>query len=198
MPGRLFDHLPARGDIAVIKSPRDKSDYIKRVIGLPGDTVQMKDGQLWLNGVPVRKERAPDIEIPVSPNSDCLSPIDGQYRVTGADGRAICRYPIFRETLPSGRSYLTIDLGDTPQDNTEPLVVPEGHVFLMGDNRDNSEDSRFDPLLGGLGMLPIENLVGRAEFTTHSLDGSTTLNPLTWPGSLRPGRYFVGLNKQVE
>jgi signal peptidase I len=194
MPGRIFDRLPERGDIAVIKSPRDKSDYIKRVVGLPGDTVQMRDGQLWLNGAPVTKVAVAPLEVPVTANSDCISPIDAQYRTTNAAGTLICRYPTYRETLPSGRSYLTMDLAETPQDNTEPMVVPEGHIFLMGDNRDNSEDSRFDPLLGGLGMLPIENLVGRAEFITFSLDGSTTLNPLTWLAAVRSGRYFINLD----
>ena len=198
IPGRLFGRLPERGDIAVIKSPRDKTDYIKRVIALPGDTVQMKDGQLWLNGVAVPKVPVAPIEVPVSANSDCISPIDAQTRTTNAAGALVCRYPTYRETLPGGRSYLTMDLAQTPQDNTEPMIVPEGHIFLMGDNRDNSEDSRFDPLLGGLGMLPIENLVGRAEFITFSLDGSTSFNPLTWLSAVRPGRYFINLNTKVE
>jgi signal peptidase I len=198
MKGRLFGSLPERGDIAVIKSPRDKADYIKRVIGLPGDTVQMKDGQLWLNGSPVSKVPVAPIEIPISPNSSCDTPIDAQFRTTNAAGVAVCRYPTYRETLPSGRSYLTLDLGQLPQDNTEPMIVPEGHIFLMGDNRDNSEDSRFDPVIGGLGMLPIENLVGRAEFTTFSLDGSTSWNPVTWFTALRPDRWFINLRKQVE
>ncbi len=196
--GRLLGRLPDRGDIAVIKSPRDKSDYIKRVIALPGDTVQMRGGQLWLNGVAVPKVAVAPIEIPVSANSDCLSPIDAQYRTTNAAGVAVCRFPTYRETLPGGRSYLTMDLGQTPQDDTEPLIVPEGHIFLMGDNRDNSEDSRFDPLIGGLGMLPVENLVGRAEFITFSLDGSTDWNPATWFSALRPGRYFINLDTKTE
>ncbi|MFZ4688701.1 MAG: signal peptidase I [Polymorphobacter sp.] len=198
MSGRIMGRLPAHGDIAVIKSPRDKSDFIKRVIGLPGDTVQMRDGQLWLNGKPVSKVAVAPIEIPVSANSDCVSPIDAQYRTTSAAGVAVCRYPTYRETLADGRSYLTLDLAETPQDNTEPMIVPEGHIFLMGDNRDNSEDSRFDPLLGGLGMLPIENLVGRAEFITFSLDGSTDWNPLTWFTAVRSGRYFINLDSKPE
>ncbi|KPF58443.1 signal peptidase I [alpha proteobacterium AAP81b] len=197
MPGRLFGRLPARGDIAVVKSPIAKEDWIKRVIGLPGDTVQMKDGQLWLNGKAVPRQRVADTIMAVSPGSECSSPVDGQYRDVDAGGQPICRLPTWRETLPGGRSYLTLDLGDWPKDNTPPVVVPEGHVFLMGDNRDNSEDSRFDPLEGGLGVLPIEHLVGRAEFITHSLDGSASWNPLTWPGALRD-RYLIGLNKQVE
>jgi signal peptidase I len=192
-PGRLFGRLPARGDVAVIKSPRDKVDYIKRVIGLPGDTVQMKNGALWLNGVPVRRVRVADTQIPVSPNSDCLTPVDSQFRSVDAAGTAVCKLPTYRETMPGGRSYLTLDLAETPQDNTDALIVPAGHLFLMGDNRDNSEDSRFDPLIGGLGMLPIENLVGRAEFLTFSLDGSTEINPMTWWTSLRPDRFFKAL-----
>jgi signal peptidase I len=193
MGGRLLGSIPARGDIAVIKSPRDHVDFIKRVIGLPGDTVQMRDGALWLNGAPVTRERVEDTEIPVSANSDCMTIIDAQYRTVNDAGVAVCRFPTFRETLPGGRSYLTLDLGEMGQDNTAPAIVPEGHIFLMGDNRDNSQDSRFDVSRDGLGMLPIENLVGRAEFITFSLDGSTSWNPMTWIGALRK-RYFISLS----
>ena len=198
MAGRLFGRLPERGDIAVIKQPLDKVDYIKRVIALPGDTVQIKDGQVWLNVAAVPRVAVADTEIPVSANSDCTSPVDAQFRTTNAKGVLVCRFPTFRETMPGGRSYLTIDLGPTPQDNTDPIIVPEGHLFLMGDNRDNSEDSRFDPVMGGLGMLPIENLVGRAEFITFSLDGSTDWNPLTWLQAVRSGRYFINLDTRSQ
>jgi signal peptidase I len=197
MSGRLFGRYPDRGDIAVIKAPRDHEDYIKRVIGLPGDTVQMKNGQLWLNGVAVPKVAESPADIVVSPNTDCINQF-AEYRVVRADGSAICRYPRFRETLPNGRSYDVLDLGDTAQDNTAPEIVPEGHIFLMGDNRDNSEDSRFPAFVGGLGMLPIENLVGRAEFLTFSLDGSGTWNPLTWIAALRPHRAFTTLRPAVS
>jgi signal peptidase I len=154
----------------------------------------MKDGALWLNGVPVRREKVADTVIAVSPNSDCLTIIDAQYRGVDAAGNQVCRYPTYRETLPGGRSYLTLDIGEMPQDNTPPAIVPEGHVFLMGDNRDNSQDSRFDVSRGGLGMLPIENVVGRGEFITFSLDGSTDWNPITWLGAVRKDRYLIGLN----
>lgn len=193
MSGRILGRYPDRGDIAVIKAPRDHEDYIKRVIGLPGDTVQMRNGQLWLNGVAVPKVADGTTDIPVSANTDCIGQW-AQYRVATADGSAVCRYPRFRETLPNGRSYQVLDLAEVPQDNTAPEIVPEGHIFLMGDNRDNSEDSRFPVFMGGLAMLPIENLVGRAEFLTFSLDGSSEwLNPLSWVRALRPHRAFVSL-----
>ena len=193
MEGRILGRLPERGDVVVVKSPREHDDWIKRVVGLPGDTVQMKDGVLFLNGVAVPKVPETPADITVSANTDCVGQY-AQYRVTQPDGSAICRYPRFRETLPNGKSYDVLDLGETPQDNSAPVIVPENRLFLMGDNRDNSEDSRFSSLVGGLDLLPIENLVGRAEFLTFSLDGSTTLNPLTWFGAFRPGRAFVSLH----
>jgi signal peptidase I len=193
IPGRLFGQLPERGDVIVIKSPSDGADWIKRVIGLPGDTVEMRGGLLWLNGQPVPHSRLADIEIPVSPNTDCT--YLPQLRGTDAAGRPVCRFPASRETLPNGRSYTVIDLAPTPLDDRPPVTVPKGHLFLMGDNRDNSSDSRVPPEIGGLGLVPIENIVGRAEFTTFSLDGSATLNPLTWPGSLRGDRAFISLRK---
>ena len=193
MQGRLFGSLPRRGDIAVVKSPREKADWIKRVIGLPGDTVQMRGGTLWLNGKPVPKVPESPAELIVSPNTDCTGGIDAKYRVNRPDGTVVCRLPRFRETI-DGRSYDVLDLGQTPQDDTPALVVPEGHLFLMGDNRDNSEDSRFSTEVGGLGMLPIENLVGRAEFNTYSIDGSWTLDPRTWFGAFRGERAFTSLH----
>lgn len=192
MDGRLFGRLPERGDIVVVKAPLTRDDWIKRVIGLPGDTVQMKDGQLWLNGVAVPRVRVADTVMQVTPNSDCTGMVDVQYRVIRPDGGAECHLPTWQETLPGGRSYRTLDLAVLPQDNTEPVLVPEGQVFLMGDNRDNSEDSRFAAEIGGLGLLPVENIVGRAEFTTFSLDGSTSFNPISWVTALRD-RWFIGL-----
>ena len=194
MDGRLFGSLPERGDIAVIKAPRSHDDLIKRVIGLPGDTVEMRDGQLFLNGTAVPKVAEAPLDILVSANTDCIAPQTLQFRITRPDGVIVCRYPRFRETLPGGRNYDTLDLGETTQDNFGPAIVPEGHIFLMGDNRDNSEDSRFPAIIGGVGMLPVENIVGRAEFLTFSLDGSTTLNPLTWFGAFRSGRAFHTLH----
>ena len=191
--GRLFGSYPEHGDIVVIKSPSDGADWIKCVIGLPGDTVQMIDGALILNGKPVPRTRLADTEIVVTPNTDCLN--IPQFRATRADGVPVCRYPTWRETLASGRQYETLDLAETQNDNTQPVTIPDGFLFLMGDNRDNSADSRVPPEIGGLGIVPYENIVGRAEFTTFSLDGSQTLNPLTWPGALRGDRALLSLRK---
>ncbi|MFM5917098.1 MAG: signal peptidase I [Novosphingobium sp.] len=177
---RILASDPARGDVVVFKAPAHfEEDWIKRVIGLPGDTVQMKDGQLILNNVPVPKVRISDFEVAVSPNTRCYS---SQFMAKRADGSDVCRYPRFTETLPGGKSYDVLDLSNNPKDNTDPVVVPEGTVFLMGDNRDNSEDSRYpaDPA-GGIGLVPIDNLLGRATVMMWSTDGSAEwLKPWTW------------------
>ncbi len=180
IPGRLFATQPKRGDIAIFKAPPgNKVDYIKRVIGLPGDTVQMVDGTLRLNGKIVPKERVEDFVIAVSPNTDCLSP---EFEVTEKDGTVACHYPQYRETLPEGKSYTVLDLGYRPQDDTVPVVVPEGQLFMMGDNRDNSMDSRFPAMEGsGIGLVPQKNLVGKAAIMMWSTDGSANwFLPWTW------------------
>jgi signal peptidase I len=193
MKGRLFGKLPKRGDIVIVTPPGTRTDYIKRVIGLPGDTLRMVDGQLFINGQAVKRVReAPDM-IPVDINSPCGSSTDPalyDFRVQGPDGKPYCRVPIVRETLPGGRTYETVELGRSAEDNFGPVTVPAGHLWLMGDNRDDSADSRVPEWQGGLGgPVPWENIGGRAEFITFSLDGSTVWwNPLTWFEALRHGR----------
>ena len=185
IPGRILADQPERGDVVIFKAPPENdTDYIKRVIGLPGDTVQMIGGQLQLNGKPVPKVRLTDFEIAVSPNTDCLAL---QFRATGKDGAPVCRYPQYRETLPGGRSYAVLDVGAEPQDDTPAVVVPEGSVFLMGDNRDNSMDSRFPAVEGGgIGIVPQANLVGRAAIMMFSTDGSSSyVLPWTWFSAAR-------------
>jgi signal peptidase I len=194
--GRLFGRLPERGDVVIVTPPGAREDYIKRVIGLPGDTVEVRDGRLILNGQQVRREVRPDAMIPVDPNAPCGIEFIG-FQVEAADGKRYCRLPIVRETLPNGATYDTIDVGESPGDDYGPVRVPAKHVFLMGDNRDRSADSRFETGAGvnGLGgPVPWENIGGRAEFITFSLDGTTELlNPVSWFGALRPDRAGASL-----
>jgi signal peptidase I len=195
--GRLWGEMPERGDIVIVTPPGQSSDYIKRVIGLPGDTIEMIQGALYLNGRPVRREERPRTMIPVDANVPCQTDLRfDNFRVRGPDGRFYCRLPVFRETLPNGRSYDTIDVGYSDGDDFARITVPEGHVFLMGDNRDHSADSRFPIAAQGLGgPVPWENIGGRAEFVTFSLDGSSSYwNPISWFSALRGGRAGTSLH----
>ena len=201
MGGRVLGKMPERGDIVIVTPPGRNEDYIKRVIGLPGDTLRMVDGTLIINGKPVKREPRPAAMIAIDSNLPCGMPGgDGNllpYRTTGAGGRPYCRVPVVRETLPNGRSFDTVELGRSGEDDFLPVRVPPGHVWLMGDNRDDSADSRVAEIAGGLGgPVPWENIGGRAEFITFSLDGSTKLwNPLTWFEAFRSGRAGHSLRK---
>ena len=172
--GRIFGSDPKRGDVVVFKFPPNPSlDYIKRVIGLPGDRIQMRDGQLFINGEPVKREKVGQIDNPDI--TEMNRPVD-----------------VYRETLPNGVSYDTLDLSPNAiTDNTQEYVVPAGHFFMMGDNRDNSTDSRFPPP-SGVGFVPAENLVGRANIIFFSIaDGASPLEIWRWPTALRPSRFFT-------
>ena len=193
LPSRILANQPARGDVVIFKAPPGNDvDYIKRVIGLPGDTVQMIGGVLQINSKPVAKRKLDDFVIRVSANTNCISP---EFEATEADGAPSCHYPMFRETLPDdkgtgGKSYNVLDLGIRPQDDTAPVIVPKGHMFLMGDNRDNSLDSRFPAIEGGgIGLVPQDNLVGKAMIVMWSTDGSANwFLPWTWFTSARLNR----------
>ena len=198
VPGRLFGSLPARGDVVIVTPPGRSTDYIKRVIALPGDRLQVRDGVIWLNGQPVRRTARGEKMLPIDANTLCDPAHYAGRRVDTADG-AFCRLPIFRETLPNGRSYDTVDLGYSEVDDYGPITIPAGHVFLMGDNRDNSADSRLSAEVGGLGgAVPWENIGGRAEFVTFSLDGTAGLNPLSWWGAFRSGRAGTSLHPDEQ
>lgn len=212
MQGRLFGRLPERGDVVIVTPPGDNrkgEDWIKRVIGLPGDTIEVRDGVVFINGTAVK--RGPLHFGTIRNYGDAHQPSDDnkltcdardygpEARVKGADGRTDCRLPLITETLPNGRTYETVELGRTQGDFYGPVTVPAGHVFLMGDNRDQSADSRFSLEGGGLGgPVPWENLGGRAEFVTFSVDGSATWNPLTWFTQFRGSRTGVSLHAPRE
>ena len=173
--GRVWSAPPKRGDIVVFKLPRDNStDYIKRVIGFPGDRIQMKNGVLYLNDQAVKREKVDD------------------YVTTDTFG-AETRVARYKETLPNGVSYLTLDLDPNGfEDNTEVYEVPPDHYFMMGDNRDNSTDSRVPPEAGGVGFVPFENLVGRAEIIFFSVqDGDAAWEFWKWPWTVRWNRLFM-------
>lgn len=187
IPGRVFASSPEPGDIVIFKHPIDGSDYIKRAIALPGDSVGMIGGQIVLNGELVPKERIEDFVIPMSGNTGCAW---GGEQQTSTAGEDICAYRRFRETLPNGVSYEVLDFGLMQSDNVQPIIVPEGQMFVMGDNRDNSQDSRFPAMSGGgVGLVPQDNLVGRATIIMWSTDGgSDWFLPWTWFTAARWGR----------
>ena len=170
--GRIMGKHPTRGDIVVFKLPRDnKTDYIKRVIGLPGDKVQMVSNKLYINGAPVK-----DVVVSRAEMADMFGP------------RPVTQV---RETLPNGKSFMTQDFGPGGDlDDTPVYEVPAGHFFMMGDNRDNSIDSRVE-MSAGVGMVPAENLVGKAEIIMFSWSpGASLFNPVSWFANLRPSRFF--------
>ncbi len=193
LPGRILGRDPARGDVVVFRGPPgDDVDVIKRVIGLPGDTVQMRNGQVILNGTPVPKVKIADFTIPLTPNYPGGTECPGEFEDNLA-GKPICRYRQFRETLPNGKSYAVLDRGEQPSaDDTGVYAVPAGHVFVMGDNRDDSGDSRFDPPQG-MGMVPMERIEGKAVVSFFSTDGSAAwLLPWTWFTAARWNRIGAG------
>ena len=203
---RIALATPDYGDIVIAVPPGHAEDYIKRVVARPGDRIAMVDGQIILNGEAVPQAVEPPVRIPVADRQMC----DGRpclaafepYRVRLADGREVYEPPTYRETLPGGASYLIIDhRTDNPLDDFDEITVPEDHVFLMGDNRDHSADSRAPALPFGNGLggpVPIADIGGRAEFVTFSLDGGAGWNPLSWFGALREGRAWTSLRPPLR
>ena len=194
--GRILSGEPKRGDVVVFRYPGRDEDWVKRLIGLPGDRIQMRGGQLFLNDKPVPKVRIADYLMPITPNSPCdrVGEAEAARPPVVQDGREFCRYPRFRETLPGGRSYDVLDQHRGPGDDTGVYTVPAGHYFMMGDNRDNSADSRYSRADEGIAFLPADQVIGRVLITFFSTDGSAEwVKPWTWVSAARwerVGRTF--------
>ena len=185
---RILAREPKRGDVVVFRHPISGSDYIKRLMGLPGDTLQVKDGVVILNGEPLPQEPAGTF----SETFERQGPQGLTPRCeSGAVGQgAACTKSRFVETLPDGSTHVVLNVGLQASDNTSVFRVPEGQYFFMGDNRDNSSDSRLAQLAGGVGFVPYENLIGRADRIVFSSAGRSMLFFWTWRGD----RFF----KRIE
>ena len=200
-PGRWFGKLPERGDIVVLEHPVTRVDYIKRVIGLPGDTIELRGGALIINGKPIKREVQPMLSVPVDANMPGSDSSLGRFVTRDAAGKAVLELPIVRETLPGGATFDTIDMGPGYlTDDYGPITVPADHLFLMGDNRDDSADSRVPVDRKGLGgPVPFDAIAGRAEIISFSTDGTAEwYNPLSWFEALRPGRAGTNLRPERQ
>ena len=186
--GRIFASDPERGDVVVFRHPVNGSDFVKRLIGLPGDTIQMKDGLLYINGAVAPQTADGMFEEVMEPQGPMKNRPRCENDVVG-DG-AICQKSRAVETLPNGRSHTVLNIESAGfADNTDVFTVPDGQYFFMGDNRDNSQDSRFAQAVGGVGFVPAENLIGRADRVIFSSSGTSMLYFWTW----RSDRYFAAV-----
>jgi signal peptidase I len=175
---RVFGELPKRGDVVVFRWPGDRSQvWVKRVIGLPGDRIALRDGRVIINGTPVGLE----------------ADGTGQSENENGSRTSAARYV---ETLPGGKQHVIFKLTPSePLDNMAEITVPPGHLFVMGDNRDNSADSRVPLRDGGVGLLPVLDLVGRVDAVVGSWDLAMKSQPIwTWPSGLRLSRFFTAVN----
>jgi signal peptidase I len=184
---RILGSEPRRGDIIVFRHPVTGTDFIKRLVGLPGDKIQVTDGVLSIDGVPVALEDAGSFDEDYAPQGPMRSRPRCENGVVGEG--AVCSKSRQIETFPDGHSHAILNIGRQRSDDTGVFTVPEGHFFFMGDNRDNSTDSRFPQTVGGVGFVPYENLIGRADRVMFSSAGSRMFYFWTW----RSDRFFKRL-----
>lgn len=191
--GRVWGKMPERGDVVIVTPPGQTSDYIKRVIGLPGDTLEVRAGTVILNGKPVERGPIHYRDMPVDKNATCDPWQYPGARINRPDGKIVCRLPIVTETLPNGRRFDTVELGASPGDYYGPIKIPADHVFLMGDNRDRSADSR---VLAQVGYVPAINLIAKAEARFFSIkDNLPPWQLWQWPANVRWDRMFQSIDQ---
>ncbi len=184
--GRIFGSQPERGDVIVFRHPVNGEDYVKRLIGLPGDKIQVKNSVVFINGVEAKQQ--PDGLF--TETYEKQGPVGGFPRCKDSGGSgATCSKDKLIETLPNGVQHSILNIGDFRLDNTKVYTVPEGHYFFMGDNRDNSTDSRVPQTSGGVGFVPFENLIGRVDRVMFSSAGRSLFYFWTW----RPDRFFKAI-----